>query len=166
MIKYKNIFENKGNYYIIHCYNKNDNFVGNILFDSSDLEIISKYKWHIEINTHRGIKYAVCTQNRRTVRMHRLLLPNSIQVDHINHNGLDNRRENLRPCNNRENNCNKKHSPNRGIRYHKNGRFYVRIMVNKREISLGAYSTLEEAREARSKAEDKYFKEFKYKYNL
>lgn len=166
MIKYQNIYENKGNYTVIHCYNKHNIFVGNIIVDNIDIPNVKKHKWHIEKSNHHNLYYAVCTQNGHTLRMHRLLLPDSIQVDHINHNGLDNRRENLRPCNNRENSCNKKQSPNRGIRHHKNGRFYVRIMVNKKEIYLGAYSTLEEAKEARSKAEDKYFKEFKYQYSL
>ena len=99
--------------------------------------------------------------------MHRLLLPNSIQVDHINHNGLDNRKCNLRPCNNAENNRNKKFSRNpksgyTGIRYNeKSNSYYVRIMVNKKEISLGVYKNIEDAIQARKEGESKYFKEFK-----
>ena len=137
---------------------------GDILFDTSDYDLIHNYKWHIEDSKYQDLKYAVCTQGGHTLRMHRLLFPNSIQVDHISHNGLDNRRFNIRPCNNRENSCNKKQSPNRGIRHHKNGRYYVRIMYKKKEISLGAFGTLEEAKEARKKAEEKYFGEFNYNY--
>lgn len=35
-------------------------------------------------------------------------------------------------------------------------------MVHKKEIALGGYATLEEAKAARSQAERKYFGEFKY----
>ncbi len=47
-----------------------------------------------------------------TVLMHRYILQVSgfqNKVDHINHNGLDNRRENLRVCSNRENISNGRH---------------------------------------------------------
>lgn len=98
-------------------------------------------------------------------------MPNSTQVDHINHNGLDNRMTNLRPCNNAENNRNKPSykrpkSGYTGIRYNsKVGSYYVRIMVNKKEISLGAYKTVEEALKARKEGEEKYFGDFRFKEN-
>lgn len=163
MIKYINKYENKESYYIIHCFNKDNVFLGDILFDSSDYSIIKEYKWHIE-KSHSDISYAACTQKGKTLRMHRLLMPNAIQIDHINHNGLDNRRQNLRACTNRENNLNKKGNLDRGIRILPNGRFYVRIMVHKKELNLGTYDTIEEARKAREGAEKKYFGEFRYNY--
>ena len=95
-------------------------------------------------------------------------MPSDFQIDHINHNGLDNRKCNLRICTNAENNRNKRFERNprsgyTGIRYNsKTGSYYVRIMVNKKEISLGAYKSIEEAIEARKKGEEKYFGNFKY----
>ena len=96
-------------------------------------------------------------------------MPSNLQIDHINHNGLDNRKCNLRICTNAENNRNKdfKRSPisgYTGIRYNsKVQNYYVRIMVNKKEISLGAYKTLENAIKARIEGEEKYFGNFRYK---
>jgi hypothetical protein len=69
-----------------------------ILVSSEDLEIISKYNWHI---TKRGY---VRTQTSRTngvqkhIMLHRLITQAKPQqtVDHINRIKTDNRRENLR----------------------------------------------------------------------
>ena len=96
-------------------------------------------------------------------------MPSNLQIGHINHNGLDNRKCNLRICSNAENNRNKdfKRNPisgHKGIRYnHKTQSYYVRIMVNKKEISLGAYKTIEDAIKARIREEEKYFGSFRYK---
>lgn len=159
----------------IDCFNCRGELRGTVLIDKEDYNIIKDYTWHIE-NSRAGLQYAQASTNGKlpikTVRIHRLLINtinNTEQVDHINHNGLDNRKANLRVCNNRNNNCNKNFQRNpksghTGIRYNeKVGSYYVRIMVNKKEISLGHYKTLEEALEARKQGEIKYFGEFRFK---
>lgn len=124
------------------------------------------YQWHIE-KSRENINYGAASFKGKTVRIHRLILETPLQVDHINHNGLDNRKINLRACTNAENNRNRKHSNSvsgyTGIRYNeKTKSYYVRIMVNKKEISLGAYKSLYDALEARKQGEIKYFKDFRY----
>lgn len=60
--------------------------------DASDWALVRKYKWHA-VPT-KGLVYA----RTKTTYLHRLLLnaPPGKDVDHINGNGLDNRRSNLR----------------------------------------------------------------------
>jgi hypothetical protein len=73
------------------------------IVDNDDLFKLRDYRWYA---TRRGITwYAVAnilasTGYRHTViRMHKLILPHDEKhTDHINHNGLDNRKENLRPA--------------------------------------------------------------------
>ena len=76
------------------------------LVDDEDYEIVSQYKWQEAKAIRKGkyyTSYALgksCGSNkeRKTISMHRLIMntPPDLVVDHINHNGLDNRKENLR----------------------------------------------------------------------
>jgi len=73
-------------------------------------------------------------KNKRDVKLHRVLLdaPRGLHVDHINGNGLDNRRENLRLATHKEN-CrnsklqNKSLSGLKGVHITKSGLFQARI---------------------------------------
>lgn len=88
-----------------------------IVLDDEDYAEVSKYRWN---TCHsRGTRYAhrtVCSEGKqRDIRLHRQLLNlnpgDGIQVDHINGDGLDNRRCNLRTCTrvqNHANMCNRK----------------------------------------------------------
>jgi hypothetical protein len=73
---------------------------------------LSKYKWHAAKQTDNF--YATRNQSikgskQRQILMHRevLKVPDHLFVDHINRNGLDNRKANLRPATVSENNCNR-----------------------------------------------------------
>lgn len=65
-----------------------------------DYDIVSKYKWHL---TGKYIR------NTKGVYLHRLLTnaPKEMDVDHIDRNPLNNKRENLRVVTRAENNNNK-----------------------------------------------------------
>lgn len=163
-----NIYRISGNTVYIDCFGIKGHLTGTILIDKEDLEKVSVYKWHIE-HSRKTVDYAQISLPGKTLRLHRLIMQTDLQIDHINHNGLDNRKCNLRICTNQENNFNKNHNRNpksgyTGIRYNeKADSYYVRIMVNKKEISLGHYKTLEEALLARKNGELTYFGEFTYK---
>lgn len=167
MIKYRNKYRIIDDICYIDCYNKTGNITGTILIDTDDLEMVSKYQWHIE-HSRKNLSYAQANIEKSTIRIHRLIMNTTLQVDHINHNGLDNRKSNLRVCTNQENNFNKLHRRNpksgyTGIRYNeKSQSYYVRIMVNKKEISLGHYKILEDALEARKQGEIRYFGNFRF----
>lgn len=79
------------------------------IVDDEDYEKLSKYKWCA--NNRHGCWYAVRTSNKKIIRMHRQILGlkkgDGMKTDHVNHNGLDNRRCNLRICTLAENNHNR-----------------------------------------------------------
>ena len=90
------------------------------------------------------------------------------QVDHINHDTLDNRRQNLRVVTLQENQFNKKTYRNNssgfpGIYFHKactNRPWYAYLSAGNKRVFKGCYSTFEEAKEARIAAEQQYFGAF------
>ena len=71
--------------------NKTNNKIEKALIDLEDVDKLSNYKWHYE----QG--YAISGRSNR-IKMHRLVLDynGELEVDHINRNKLDNRKENLR----------------------------------------------------------------------
>ena len=83
--------------------------VGQGLFatvDAADYRKLCKYKWYAY---RRGRKvYAVCRTEGRTVYMHRMIMRprRGYLVDHIDGNGLNNRRCNLRVCTPAQNRAN------------------------------------------------------------
>lgn len=101
--------------------------------------------------------------------MHRLIMQlepgNKRKVDHINHDPLDNRRENLRICSNAENMRNRKKCAGVDF-YRRTSRWRAHITFNGRHLHLGYYATEGEARDARRKAELFFFKEFAPALNL
>lgn len=77
------------------------------LVDESDYELVAGYSWQAH-RTRSGRDYHArrrwCEGGRqRTQFMHALLVGAGCFVDHRNHNGLDNRRENLRCASGAEN---------------------------------------------------------------
>ncbi len=81
--------------------------------DSRDYEMISRYKWHAEIKKH-GVWYAASTIRRqdgkkRILYMHTLIMGDHphYQMDHKDHDGLNNTRGNLRLCTWRQNQWNR-----------------------------------------------------------
>mgnify|MGYP001578917722 CR=1 FL=1 len=81
------------------------------LVDSWDFLFLSRYKWYAHDSTS-GIyaaRYSYTFGIRSLIYMHRLLLAPSefMQIDHINRNTLDNRRNNLRIVHASENNRNR-----------------------------------------------------------
>ena len=78
-----------------------------VLYDAEDHEIITQHKWHVfkQYNTFYAMSHERTKEKTIGHYMHRLITkaqPGQI-VDHINGNGLDNRKENLRFCTNQQN---------------------------------------------------------------
>lgn len=108
--------------------------------------------------------YLIGKRNKKTIKIHKLIMENDAIVDHKNRNKLDNRRENLRYSTIKENSRNRSLSKNNltgvtGVFIRKN-KFQSYIYNNKKKIELGVYETFREAVIARLEAEKKYFGEF------
>lgn len=77
------------------------------LVDDDDYERISKYNWSFSNGYARRNQYVPI---QKTILLHRFIMgePIGYEVDHINGDGLDNRKENLRVCTHKENTRNRK----------------------------------------------------------
>ena len=101
------------------------------------------------------VRSIICSINeRKKVFMHRLVLGyrEGLDVDHINGNGLDNRKCNLRICSHSKNIANQ-HKRTAGICKVPSGRYRASICHNYKTIYIGTYDTEDEAIEARKTKE-------------
>jgi hypothetical protein len=111
--------------------------------DEADYELLVKYPWHAQMTG-----YAACSSLGQS--MHRFLLqpPRDMQIDHINGNKLDNRRENLRVVTHAQNQMNRPARANsyKGVKRSENGRrWVVGVMSDYKAFHVGTFDTQEEA---------------------
>ena len=138
------------------------------IIDDEDAHL-AEFKWSARVHKN-GTVYANRTHRvsegfRGPIGLHRCvmgLLPGDPMVDHIDGDGLNCRRSNLRLANNKINGRNlasgaRKHnkaSPYLGVHQAKNdGKFVAQIRVNGKAKHLGRFHTAEDANVARLKAE-------------
>ena len=143
-------------------------------FDLEDYDKINNYCWNFHKN--RSLAYIEARgENKKNIKLHRLIMnvtDRNILIDHISHNTLDNRKSNLRLCNNSQNSKNRiKLKRNltgiNGVSLRKDtGKYRVRLGVNGKEINIGQYESLDNAIIAREDAEQKYYGEFAPKKHL
>lgn len=131
------------------------------LVDDEDYEEISRFRWRYSLG------YAI--RNRRVgepgtsryVHMHRQIGKPSagMEMDHINRNRLDNRRENLRIVSRKQNARNLSRfrvntSGTPGVAWHGQiHRWRAYITVDYKQVHLGTFLNKEDAVEARLRAE-------------
>lgn len=147
------------------------------IVDKEDYNRLSKINWYYQkIGKHT---YVRC-QNKdgKFIYMHRAIMnhPKGLLVDHINRNGLDNRKDNLRLCTKSQNGCNRgkdrdNSSGYKGVSYITNKqprkkRWMAQIAANKKHICIGYFDTAREAALAWNKAAKKYHGEFAYQNNI
>jgi hypothetical protein len=121
------------------------------IVDHSDLSRVERFRW---LFVHG---YAVTKINRKTtLNMHRLILQPSklAKVDHVNHNGIDNRRINIRVCTHGENMKNQKLSRSsrtgfKGVHFYKRHQKYMAYIVSdSKKFHLGYFHSPEVAAKA------------------
>ena len=160
-----------------------------VLYDEEDREIVESYKWHISKQGKGKTCYVQTVvidpdkdelfinpndkrkrKKRKTIHMHRLITkcPKHLVVDHINHNGLDNRKENLRICTHQQNQYNKKlfarnSSGFKGVSWSKRSKKWkAQITPNNKYLHLCFFNTKEEAARAYDANAHHYFGEFAF----
>jgi len=132
------------------------------LVDNEDFNLVNNFHWNISNNG-----YAITTIHGKSILMHRLIMgvtDPAFQVDHKQHNKLDNRKEKLRVCTASENRRNSlKHmaasSKLKGI-YDDGGKWHVQIFVNGKVRNLGLFYSEITAAKLYDKVAKKHFKEF------
>lgn len=125
--------------------------------DFSDWWIVQGYAW-FALEAGPGLVYACATaKTRDKVLMHRLILQVRVEedVDHINGNGLYNRRENLRAATRSQNMMAANYAPGisgyRGVTPNGPG-WEARVQAAGIVHLLGTYATQEEAARVRDEA--------------
>lgn len=142
-----------------------------VKFDIEDYELIKDYSWLI-CKSQKGYYFVRGSNHGRVVMLSRLIMncyDERLQVDHINHDSLDNRKSNLRIVTVSQNNMNKDVRTDNTSGYtgvvllRTTGKYVANIKVNQKRIHLGTFSCIEDAIAARLNAEKKYFKEYSFK---
>lgn len=142
--------------------------------DKSDFKIISKHIWYAAKSANSDdLFYAYSnvklkSGEKRTIKMHRIILDlkESEIADHKNHDGLDNRRENLRMCSLSQNAYNKRIQRNNSSGYvgvhwmEKIKKYEAYFWINKKKHKVGYFKDLEEAVFERNKAVKTHHGEF------
>lgn len=134
------------------------------LVDDEDFEYLNQFKWHAikSRNTFYGCRL-------RNLRMHREIMKvknTNVIIDHIDGNGLNNQKYNLRICSVGENNKNR-HTVNNFSGYlgvsrvtSKCERWQANIRVNGKTLYLGSFKDKKDAAKAYNENAIKFHKEF------
>ena len=141
------------------------------VIDTEDLPKVKQASsWHVNYQKKNDLWYVkgtiVIDGNRKYVYLHRHVMgidnPQHL-IDHLDHNALNNRKDNLRIVNHSENAQNSRNlKPNtsgvRGV-YPKRDRnkWGAQITINNKVIHLGYFKTVKKAKRARKNAEKEHF---------
>jgi len=137
------------------------------IVDAEDYERVSRHKWCLSRSGNQ--LYAQRRSRGKTIRMHQFIMkpPKGKVVDHIDGNGLNNRRSNLRICTLAENNLNRHKRPGTSGQYigvypYKNrpGKWYVMVQCRGEVTNLGPFDSEIEAARARDRKARELFGPF------
>lgn len=143
--------------------------------DDIDFDWLNKWKWLAKKDGHKNNYYAYRTLRKsegenpkKAIFMHRMLIevPDGYMVDHVDGNGLNNCRSNLRLCTNSQNQHNRK--PNKrstskykGVKWNKhNNAWHAGLMCNKTKYNIGYFKDEAEAAKAYDKKAKELYGEF------
>lgn len=129
--------------------------------DDADYQLVADHGWFAHFDGKRWYAMAHMTK-KKIVYMHRVLLPSAKVVDHINGDGLDNRRANIRACTQSQNLANQKIKPHssrfKGVSFDKKlKKWTAYCKVNGKTTYIGGFKVEEDAARAyNAKAKELY----------
>jgi len=141
------------------------------LIDEDDMPLVEAHKWYADKNrrTFYAVRNAIIGNGKRSLlKMHRVILGPSAgyECDHVNGDGLDNRRVNLRVCTSLENRHNRRPqqqvtSAYKGVSWDKHaGKWRARIHINGKLRYLGRFANERDAASAYDAVACRHFGEF------
>jgi hypothetical protein len=153
-----------------------------ILLDDEDFEKFGAYNWTVEKPTNGSAfyakrKYTFALNKRKSIALHRAILgitDVSVFIDHVDGNGLNNQKANLRIATHRDNKRNAGKQKNnttgyKGVYRIKNAlndtyrvAMYIRDGSKRRHICSKIYKTPEEAARKYNELAKQYHGEFAY----
>jgi len=139
-----------------------------VVFDKSDEKLIRGYRWYLRLDksrrTFRAETYFKKNGDVHRIMMEWLICRTHKEVDHIDGNGRNNRRANLRKATKAQNQQNRRKFPSarytsrfKGVYQNKRTGKWCALI---RKEHLGTFSTEEEAALAYNKAAKRLFGEF------
>lgn len=143
---------------------------------SDEDAILAEFNWCVSLKKNSDIIYCYRRPHRKekSQKLHRVVLERVLgrelaegeYPDHIDGNGLNNTRENLRLASKVQNMTNAKKrvdnkTGHKGVYWHKSrNKYYAYITHNKKRHGLGYYDSIDDAIQARKLAEKELHKEF------
>lgn len=165
----KNEFTFVGDTVIGKCFNKNVEFY----IDKEDFDLVKDYCW---FEDGHGYINARDKNLNKTVKLHRIIMGldfgDEELVDHINHNGYDNRKSNLRLCTRSQNAMNANLQSNNtsgvcGVSFNKSiNKWTAYIRKDGKRYNLGDYLNFDDAVKARKNSEEELFGEYAYDVSI
>lgn len=143
------------------------------LVDDEDYKWLNQWKWYYSSAGYaRRDPYE---RNKRShIMMHRLInhTPKGMETDHINGNRIDNRKKNLRSYTRQQNRVNKPKlktntSGINGVSWHKKAnKWRAQVYLNDKQIYLGLFTNILEAKKVHDEKARELFGEFVYDEGL
>ena len=141
------------------------------IIDADDLPKVASFTWHVSkecATSYARSHIRLPNGNRKKIRMHRLLMDNpyGVEVDHVNSNGLDNRKSNLRLATHEQNmrNASMRKDNSSGVKgvswSEATKRWIAAIRVGGPKKYLGSFKELSDAAQAYAEASKKFHGEF------
>lgn len=135
------------------------------LVDDEDFEYLNRFKWF----AYKSKNTFYAKRDQRGIMIHRVIMKVTnpkVFIDHINGDGLDNQRSNLRLCNSSKNSMNRKprlrcSSIYKGVCYHKlSKKWQASIGLNGHLTHLGLFDIESDAANAYNNKAKEAFGEF------
>lgn len=142
---------------------------GHVAIIDDDCAHLSRHTWQV-VARSETLFYAsrhVCVEGKKTkVFLHHEVLGTRQRTDHVNGDGLDCRRRNLRPATQQQNCANARlsranRSGFKGVALHKHAqRWTAQVTVNRKKLHLGYFDNARDAARAYDKAAMLHFGAF------